>query len=337
MSATPGAEFRATVTAAGFVLDAPVIGTAEAAERVLAGWQEGAALHALPDGRWLLTLVEPVEARADRAPGLPVVRTDSGGLSAVGADPAPAAPGRLALSTGGVTAVHRLSDLTELDPSGWLDPSGLTLHRPRPVGPAEPEAAPVREDLPQRPRPDLRKAAGIGPRSERARRLTEGDHLRRGNGDGRAGGRRRRFVGRLRPPSWAGRQLRRSSPAGRARRTRLAGPARVVPRLLLGGVVVPGMLIVLYRQLTMKDSPYPGLGLVVLAMILAAAQGDRRTAGAGTTAGGATEAGAASKTGSAPEAGSASRPGPPGRAADPGARSSAGCWPAWRCAARPAR
>ncbi|MER6447575.1 bpX6 domain-containing protein [Streptomyces venezuelae] len=173
MSATQGAAFRATVTATAFVLDVPVIGPAEAAERALASWQDGAELRRLPDGRWLYMLAAPVEIRADRAPGLPVVRTDRGAHAAVGADAGAAAAGQLALGAGGVTAVHRIASLTDLDPAGWLDLSGLTLHRPRPVGAAEPEAEPVVESLPQRPRTDLRAAAGIPPRTERARRLTE--------------------------------------------------------------------------------------------------------------------------------------------------------------------
>ncbi|MCU7827079.1 bpX6 domain-containing protein, partial [Kitasatospora sp. DSM 101779] len=70
----PG-DFRGAVEAAGFVLDTPVTGTAEAAARVLAHWQDGAELHRLPDGRWLLTLAAPVTVRADLAPGLPVRRS----------------------------------------------------------------------------------------------------------------------------------------------------------------------------------------------------------------------------------------------------------------------
>ncbi|PWK74825.1 hypothetical protein BCL76_101559 [Streptomyces sp. CG 926] len=195
MSATQGATFRATVTATGFVLDVPVIGPAEAAERVLASWQEGAELRLLPDGRWLFTPAEPVEIRADRAPGLPVVRTAGGASATLGADVGAAAAGHLALAAGGMTVVHRIAELTELDPAGWLDLSGLTLHRPRPVGAAEPEAEPVVEALPQQPRTDLRAAAGIGPRSERARRLTE---------DAPAAARRRAapFAGRRRPLSF---------------------------------------------------------------------------------------------------------------------------------------
>ncbi|MFF3087289.1 bpX6 domain-containing protein [Streptomyces nojiriensis] len=197
MSATQGAAFRATVTATGFVLDVPVIGPAEAAERAIASWQDGAELRQLPDGRWLFVLAAPVEIRADRAPGLPVVRTDRGAQAAVGADTRTAAAGQLAVATGGMTVVHRIAALTELDPAGWLDLSGITLHRPRPADATGHEAEPVVEALPRRPEPDLRAAAGIAPRSERARRLTEGTP---------AGTRRRAapFAGRFRPASVPG-------------------------------------------------------------------------------------------------------------------------------------
>ncbi|MFJ3826787.1 bpX6 domain-containing protein [Streptomyces sp. NPDC090046] len=197
MSATQGAAFRATVTATGFVLDVPVIGPAEAAERVIAVWQDGADLRQLPDGKWLFMLAEPVEIRSDRAPGLPVVRTDGSAPATVGADATAAAAGHVAVGAGGVTVTHQIAELAELDPAGWFDLSGLTLHRPRPVGVTEPEAEPVVESLPQQPRPDLRAAARIAPRTERARRLTE---------DAPAGARRRGapFAGRPRPSSVTG-------------------------------------------------------------------------------------------------------------------------------------
>ncbi|WP_457028596.1 bpX6 domain-containing protein [Kitasatospora sp. P5_F3] len=197
MSTTQDAAFRAAVTATGFVLDVPVIGAAEAAERVLESWQDGAELRRLPDGRWLFTLAAAVEIRADRAPGLPVVRTGTGGSASLGADTSLAMSGQLALASGGLTTTQSVAGLVELDPSDWLDLSGLTVHRPRPVGAAAPEAAPVVEALPEKPRPDLRAAAGIAPPTERTRRLTE---------DTPAASRRRRawFPSRLRPPAWLG-------------------------------------------------------------------------------------------------------------------------------------
>ncbi|MFF8770699.1 bpX6 domain-containing protein [Kitasatospora sp. NPDC015120] len=160
------------MNAAGFVLDVPLTGPAEAAERVLDLWCDGARLRELPDGRWLLTLPEPVRVRAGRAPGLPLEGTGRGGLAAPGASDG-AASGHLALVRGGVVEIHVVDRLPEVDPSGWLLLTGLTLHRPRPLGVAPaPDAAPVEESLPPRPRPDLRAAAGIRPASGRARRLT---------------------------------------------------------------------------------------------------------------------------------------------------------------------
>jgi len=50
---------RGTVDAAGFILDVPTIGEAEARERVLAAWSAGASVRALADGRWLLLLAAP--------------------------------------------------------------------------------------------------------------------------------------------------------------------------------------------------------------------------------------------------------------------------------------
>ncbi|MFD9011841.1 bpX6 domain-containing protein, partial [Streptomyces sp. NPDC059552] len=216
MSATRGAAFHAAVTATGFVLDVPVIGPAEAAGRAIDSWQDGAELRQLPDGRWLYVLAAPVEIRADRAPGLPVVRTDRGAYAAVGADTRAADAGQLALATGGVTVIHPIAELAELDPAAWLDLSGITLHRPRPAGAAEHEAEPVVEAVPQPPEPNLRAAAGIAPRRERARRLTE---------DAPAGTRRR-------APLLAGR----SGPAS------VTGPLALATVVLL--VVLPLLVVV---------------------------------------------------------------------------------------------
>ncbi|MFH8381346.1 bpX6 domain-containing protein [Kitasatospora sp. NPDC018058] len=170
------------VDAVGFVLDVPVIGAAEAAERTLAHWQDGARLSELPDGRWLLTLVEPVRIRVDRAPGEPL-RAAGGALVAAGASGG--SSGEVALTVAGVTKRHVIPELRTLDPSDWLDLSGLTLHRLAPVGtPAV--AEPVETDLPRPPAMDLRAAAGIAEPSERA---------------GRFLGERRGTAGRTRP-SW---------------------------------------------------------------------------------------------------------------------------------------
>ncbi|MBV6699147.1 bpX6 domain-containing protein [Kitasatospora aureofaciens] len=156
------------VNAAGFVLDVPVIGTAEAADRVLAGWRDGAELRELPDGRWLFTLPEPVETPADRASGQPL-RSVGGGLTAVGLDQA-AGLGELLITAGGLTIRHVITELRLLNPSDWLDLSGITLHRLGAVG-TPVVSEPVREDVPRPPAVDLRAAARIPESTVRARRL----------------------------------------------------------------------------------------------------------------------------------------------------------------------
>ncbi|MGW6915341.1 bpX6 domain-containing protein [Kitasatospora sp. NPDC054939] len=164
----PGA-FRGTVDAAGFVLDTPVTGPAEAAARVLDHWRDGADLRRLPDGRWLLTLAAPTAVRADRAPGLPLRRT-AGALVALGTDATDAPAGHLLLTTGGHTAAHPIAGLPLIDPAGWLDPGGLAVHRLGAVGtPPAPDR--VLDDLAVRGAPDLRAAAGLGARSRTAGRL----------------------------------------------------------------------------------------------------------------------------------------------------------------------
>ncbi|MFF2078331.1 bpX6 domain-containing protein [Kitasatospora sp. NPDC058162] len=158
------------VDAAGFLLDVPLIGAAEAAERALAHWQDGALLAEVPDGRWLLRLPEPVRTRVDRAPGAPLHSV--GGALVAGAGQTGAA-GELVVTSGGLTGRHVIAELRAVEPSDWLDLSGLTLHRLGPVG-APVDAEPVETDLPRPAAVDLRAAAGIPGRSRRAGRLLGG-------------------------------------------------------------------------------------------------------------------------------------------------------------------
>ncbi|GAA0686381.1 hypothetical protein GCM10010193_45310 [Kitasatospora atroaurantiaca] len=169
MSGTAAGAFRISVLASGFVLDVPVIGRAEAADRVMAAWQDGAELRQLPQGSWLLRLATAVQLRADRAPGLPLVDRD-GALVAVGADGDGAAD-EVVLLHGGVIRRHRITELPAVDPADWLEVSGLTVHQLTPLElPVEPET--VLDEVPVRPQPDLRVAARLRPRSRRARLMT---------------------------------------------------------------------------------------------------------------------------------------------------------------------
>ncbi|MER7757529.1 bpX6 domain-containing protein [Kitasatospora sp. NPDC097643] len=221
-----------TIDAAGFVLDVPVIGRAEAVERVLGHWRSGAALFELPGGRWLLTLPEPVDTRADRSPGQPL-REVGGGLTGGGAGTP--IRGELLLTTASLTERHRIAELRRLDPSDWLDLTGLTRHTLRALGvPAAPE--PVADDLPQPPVVDLRAAAGIPARTERVNRLLTVRAAVTGQtaGVGKAAGSRPAGTG------WAARS--------RAARTARSGPARllllvavITAVLFLAAVVPPGV------------------------------------------------------------------------------------------------
>ncbi|MFD5465083.1 bpX6 domain-containing protein [Kitasatospora sp. NPDC127059] len=155
------------VDAAGFLLDVPLIGAAEAAARVLAHWQDGARLSELPDGRWLLQLPRPVRTRTDRAPGAPLHAVGRALATSPGQT---GETGELVITRGSLTERRLIAELLPVDPSDWLDPSGLTLHRLGPVG-TPVEAEPVVTDLSRPPAVDLRAAAGVLGRSRRAGRL----------------------------------------------------------------------------------------------------------------------------------------------------------------------
>lgn len=132
--------FRGTVTAKAFVIDVGVIGETEARARVLDLWQPGARIYLTPTGSWLVALAEPVEVRAERAPGLPLTEVPDG--------------------------------LQPLDCAQWTDVSGLTRHE---LAPADDEPAPVlvESTVPETPR--LRFRGGIGAPSKHVGKLTGGD------------------------------------------------------------------------------------------------------------------------------------------------------------------
>ncbi|MFE7190455.1 bpX6 domain-containing protein [Kitasatospora sp. NPDC057595] len=226
------------MNAAGFVFDVPLIGPAEAADRVLALWCDGAMLRELPDGRWLLTLPEPVRMRADRPLGLPLERTGSGALAAPGASSEGAGLGHLVLLQADLTIRQIIGELPTVDPADWLLLSGLTLHRPRPLGVAPaPRAEHVEESLPPLPRPDLRTAAGIRPPSDRARRLTAEE-----------------------PPATGARSRRQRGP-------QLAVDPRTAKVILALTVVLPLVLVVLHGVGLLADGGlHPGRVVVVAAV-----------------------------------------------------------------------
>ncbi|MGW4207368.1 bpX6 domain-containing protein [Lentzea sp. NPDC004789] len=132
--------FRGTVTAKAFVLDVHVIGEEEARTRVLDLWQPGARLYATPAGSWLLALAEPVEVRAERAPGLPLTEVPD--------------------------------DVTPLDCAQWTDTSGLVRYGLTPAD-HEPAPDPVESTVPEAP--ELRVRGGIGAPSQHVEGLAGGE------------------------------------------------------------------------------------------------------------------------------------------------------------------
>ncbi|WP_086666980.1 bpX6 domain-containing protein, partial [Lentzea kentuckyensis] len=132
--------FRGTVTAKAFVIDVGVIGETEARTRVLDLWQPGARIYVTPTGSWLVALAEPVEVRAERAPGLPLTEIPDG--------------------------------LQPLDCAQWTDTSGLTRYE---LTPADDEPAPALVESTVPETPELRFRGGIGAPSQHVGRLTGGD------------------------------------------------------------------------------------------------------------------------------------------------------------------
>jgi hypothetical protein len=125
--------FRGTVSARAFVIDVGVIGEHEARARVLDLWQPGARIYVTPTGSWLVALAEPVQVRAERAPGLPLTEVPDG--------------------------------LAPLDCAQWTDVGDLVRYELTPAD-AEPVPAPVESTVPQTP--ELRVRGGIGEPSDRA-------------------------------------------------------------------------------------------------------------------------------------------------------------------------
>ena len=192
--------FRGTRATAGFLLDAGLIGEAEARRRVIERWSGGARVHTLPDGRWLLLLGAPVTVRAERAPGLCV--TETHGAYTVAA----AQPDERGTFTGirhGAVETFRLAD-------PWIDPAAWLAGGPREV--VDVEAL----DRPAVPTPVAPREERGGAGSARARRASapRPSPLRR-----RRARCARRPTGRRRPPLADARDLLRRLCSARRPRT----------------------------------------------------------------------------------------------------------------------
>jgi hypothetical protein len=134
--------FRGVVTATAFVLDVPVIGVAEARRRVVDWWSDGARVHVLPTGAWLLVLNAPVEVRAEHAPGLPLATPDSG------------------IPVAGKLQHHQPGELPLADFTGWVDLDGFTVRHLTPADEPLPDPVEPTSSIPARR--GMREVAKIG-------------------------------------------------------------------------------------------------------------------------------------------------------------------------------
>ncbi|MET0237979.1 MAG: bpX6 domain-containing protein [Kibdelosporangium sp.] len=157
--------FRGTVTAAGFVLDVPLIGETEARHRVLDWWGDGARLSVLPGGAWLVVLTASVSVLAERAPGLPLVERD-GGLAAPGFH---TERGAVGIPVGGAVRYHRIDELPLVDLAAWVDVTEIVVHHLKPAGSMPVSPRQPLETAPESP--DLHRIAKIGRRSAKMERL----------------------------------------------------------------------------------------------------------------------------------------------------------------------
>ena len=156
-TATPREAFRGTTVAGALLFDVPTIGETQAQQRVLAHWQPDSVLRALPGGQWILTLPEPLEIRAELAPGQPLIH-NGGGWSMPGLT---ADADTFTLYQAGEAIAIPIDATKAVDTSSWVDLSDLEVHRLEPFDrPAAIAEIPVLAI--KAARPDLRKAAGIG-------------------------------------------------------------------------------------------------------------------------------------------------------------------------------
>lgn len=184
--------WRGVVDAAGFLIDAALVGEAEARRRILALWEPGATVHRAARG-WLIRLPAPRRVRCDQAPGLPLtVEKVPLGRALAGAPFAPEdlraidpPDGALIRLQAGNIRVERPSEMDRVDPAVWLDLSAFvavsmeTLGAP-PVTPRPP--APETEAF------DLRaRLKGLPPAAPELAEVLAALSRRKGEGAGAAG------------------------------------------------------------------------------------------------------------------------------------------------------
>jgi MoxR-vWA-beta-propeller ternary system domain bpX6 len=157
--------YRGTHLCIGLIIDLTTVGATAAQSRVLSLWQSGSKLRTLPDGRWLLVLGSGAELDAATAEGTLVIDR---GAALHGAPNLEVADGEVAFWWHGQECHVSLRELTEVDPSTWIELSVETASL-KPL--AAPEPVSAVEPIPTPPEPDLRGTAGISELSKGAQRF----------------------------------------------------------------------------------------------------------------------------------------------------------------------
>lgn len=150
---------RGHVLAAGFIVDVPTIGEAEARRRVLDILQASDRLLALPDERWVLVAASPRLVDTRHAPGIVLVRQGDELIAA----PGPAMTGDLLEYRFGALTAVSLAGLAPVDHASWFDLGQLLELRP-----LHRDDVPVPATTAPPPEPDLRARANLGAPDERA-------------------------------------------------------------------------------------------------------------------------------------------------------------------------
>jgi hypothetical protein len=150
---------RGSVLATGFVIDAALVGRAEARRRVLAVWRPGAVVHE-DLGALVVTGLPVIRVRADRAPGAPIV--DQHGVPAtLPLDPDEAArlagPGAIAVARDGAAQRWSLAPARAIDVAAWIDLDGFAVAEVTALA-----APPVAVAVPAPEPGDLRTLTGVG-------------------------------------------------------------------------------------------------------------------------------------------------------------------------------
>jgi hypothetical protein len=155
------AGHRGSVIAVGYVVDAALVGAAEARRRVVALWTPAATVYAVGD-QLVVTGVRAHRVRAALAPGAPIALQDGIATTAPLADDEAVAlrdllvPGALVVARAGVAEVVAPGTATSaaIDIAGWIDLDGATE-----LAAASLAAPPARAAVPAAV--DVRAALGI--------------------------------------------------------------------------------------------------------------------------------------------------------------------------------